>query len=312
MTPLRQLTYVVAVADQGSISAAADLLAISQPAISAAIMKVETEYGLKLFIRERPHRLVLSPVGRQFVAKARRFLESAQEFDNDARDLQQSPRGTIQVGCFIPTAAFIIPIILKTLRERDLDISIEVHEADLDELNGMLAQGAIEVALTYNMDPSPAIDFESLIEAPPYVLISKDHPIARQTSVSLQQLTDLDMVALNLPITQQFFLSLFSQADLHPRVRHKTKSYELVRSLVGAGEGYAILIMRPVNERAYDGSELAYVPLGGGIPTPQYGLAFTNRSQPTKLVETFADVCRDALRTEKKADKYYVYPERHT
>lgn len=307
MTPFRQLTYVVAVADHGSISAAADFLAISQPAISAAIQKVETEYQLKLFNRERPHRLVLSPVGRRFVAQAKRFLENAQEFDNDARNLRQTPRGVIDVGCFLPTAAFIVPIILKGLRDRDLDISIQIHEADLDELNRMLAQGTIDVALTYNMYPSPAIEFEPLIDAPPYVLLSKDDPLAREGAVTLKQLAERDMVALNLPITLQFFLSLFSQANLRPRVKHQVKSYELVRSLVGAGEGYAILIMRPVNERAYDGSELAYVPLQGEIPTPQYGLAFTNRSYPTKLVETFANVCRDLLKGKKEADKYYVH-----
>ena len=61
MTPFRQLTYVVAVADYGSISAAAENLAISQPAISAAIQKVEAEYQLKLFIRERPHRVCPDP-----------------------------------------------------------------------------------------------------------------------------------------------------------------------------------------------------------------------------------------------------------
>lgn len=306
MTPIRQLTYIVAVADHGSISAAAEILAISQPAIGAAIQKIEAEYQLKLFIRERPNRAVLTPVGRRFIAQARLLLEHAQEFDDEARNLRQSPHGVVEVGCFFPTAAFIVPIILKGLRERGFDISIRVHEADLDELNNMLTQGRIEVALTYNMQPSPGIEFESLIEAPPYVLLSKDDPLSQAQSVSLKQLAERDMVALNLPITQQFFLSLFSQANLRPRVKHLAKSYELVRSLVAAGEGYALLIMRPVNERAYDGGELAYLPLADDVPPPQYGLAFTNRSVPTKLIETFANVCRETLKSQKLAEKYYV------
>lgn len=308
MPPYRQLVYVVAVADHGSISAASEFLAISQPAISAAIQKVETEYQMKLFNRERPHKVVLSAVGRRFIAQAKRFLENAEEFDNDVRNLRETRRGVIDVGCFVPTAPFIVPIILKGLRDRGLDISIQIHEADLDELNRMLAQGSIDVALTYNMYPSPAIEFEALIDAPPYLLLPKDDPLADQASVSLQELENRDMVALNLPITQQFFLSLFSQANLRPRVRHQVKSYELLRSLVGAGEGYAILIMRPANEQAYDGSELAYVPLSGNIPMSQYGLAFTSRAKLTKLVEIFAGVCRDLLSEEQQADKYYVRP----
>ena len=306
MIPFRQLNYVVAVADYGSISAAAENLAISQPAISAAIQKVEDEYQLKIFIRERPHRVVLSPVGRTFIAQARRLLESAQEFDGEARDTGQTLSGTVEVGCFEPTSAFIIPMILRRLREQGLDISLQIHEADLDELNSMLSHGRVDVALTYNMYPSPGIEFETLIEAPPYVLVAKDDPLAQQESISLKQLAKLDMVALNLPITQQFFLSLFSQNKLTPSIKHQAKSYELVRSLVGAGEGYALLIMRPVNERTYDGSELAYVPLRDAVPTPQYGLAFTNKSVPTKLVEAFANACRDALKSQGGAEKYYV------
>lgn len=311
MVPFRQLNYVVAVADYGSISAAARNLAISQPAISAAIQKVEAEYQLKIFIRERPHRVVLSPVGRRFIAQARRLLESAEEFDGEARNTGQSLSGTVEVGCFEPTSAFIIPMILRELRERGMNISVQVHEADLDELNNMLGQGRVDVALTYNMYPSPGIEFETLIEAPPYVLVSKEDPLARQSSIALSQLADLDMVALNLPITQQFFLSLFSRENLSPRIKHQAKSYELVRSLVGAGEGYALLIMRPVNQRAYDGSELAYVPLQDDVPIPQYGLAFTNRSVPTKVVEAFADVCRDVLKSNGQADKYFVQHPEH-
>ncbi|MGI9499775.1 MAG: LysR family transcriptional regulator [Geminicoccaceae bacterium] len=308
MVPFRQLTYLVAVADSGSISAAAERLGISQPALSAAIQKIESDFNLDLFIRERPHRLMLSPVGRRFVAQTRRLLESAEEFNIEARNLGQTLDGTIEVGCFIPTAPFIIPIILEGLRARGLNISLQVHEADLDELNNLLGNGSIEVALTYDMYPSPSIDFEPLIEAPPYALLPKDDPLAERASVSLVELATRDMVVLNLPITQQFFLSLFSQANLRPRIKHQAKTYEMVRSLVGAGEGYAILIMRPVNERAYDGRELAYLPLRDPIPPSHYGLAFKARSMPTKLVEAFASTCRDLLKVEKQAEKYYVRP----
>ncbi|MEM7258151.1 MAG: LysR substrate-binding domain-containing protein, partial [Pseudomonadota bacterium] len=166
-------------------------------------------------------------------------------------------------------------------------------------------------ALTYNMHPNPSIKFESLIEASPYVLLPKDDPFANRKSISLKQLANKDMVALNLPITQQYFLSLFSGVNLNPKIKHQVKSYELVRSLVGAGEGYALLIMRPVNERAYDGSELVYVPLHDDVPIPQYGLAVTNRSVPTKLIATFADVCRQTLKQEKSAENYCVKLPEH-
>ena len=212
------------------------------------------------------------------------------------------------MGCFLPTAPFIIPIILQGLRERELDINVQVHEADLDELNQMLASGSIEVALTYDMYPSPAVDFEPLITAPPYALLSKSDPLARQKSVSLAELAEREMVGFNLPITQQFFLSLFTQANLKPKIKHQAKSFEMVRSLVGAGEGFALLIMRPVNERSCGGNDLAYVPLSDPVAPPRYGLAFTMRSVPTRVVEKFANVCRELLMIENRAAQFYVHP----
>ena len=308
MIPYRHLLYTLAVAEHGSVQAASDRISISQPALSAAIQKVEQKYGLKIFLRDRPNKLVLTPDGKRFIARAKVLVEGAEEFEDNIRNLSNTLNGTIQLGCFTPTAAFIIPLILNALKERDLDIALEVHEADLGELNTMLSQGSIDLALAYNMSPSPSIEFETLIEAQPYVLLSKNDPLASKQAVSLTDLVDRDMVSLSLPITQQFFLSFFSKFNLQPKVRYQTKSYELARSLVAAGEGYAIFIMRPLFERAYDGNELVYLPLVENVPSAQYGIAMTNRAIPTKLIDTFTTVCRETLGENRAADQFFIKP----
>ena len=170
----------------------------------------------------------------------------------------------------------------------------------------MLSQGSIDLALAYNMSPSPSVEFETLIEAEPYVLLSKDDPLASKQAVSLTDLVDRDMISLSLPITQQFFLSFFSKFNLRPKVRYQTKSYELARSLVAAGEGYAIFIMRPLFERAYDGKELVYLPLVENVPTAQYGIAMTSRAIPTRLIDTFTNVCRETLGENRAADQFFI------
>ena len=273
MIPYRHLIYTLAVAEHGSVQAASNRIAISQPALSAAIQKVEQNNGLKIFLRARPNKLILTPDGKRFIARAKVLMEEAEEFEDNIRNLSNTLNGTIQLGCFTPTAAFIIPLILSALKDRDLDINLEVHEADLGELNTMLSQGSIDLALAYNMSPSPSIEFETLIEAQPYVLLSKNDPLASKQAISLTELVGRDMVSLSLPITQQFFLSFFSKYNLRPKVRYQTKSYELARSLVAAGEGYGIFIMRPLFERAYNGNELVYLPLIEDVPSAQYGLS---------------------------------------
>ena len=308
MIPYRHLIYTIAVAEHGSVQAASNRIAISQPALSAAIQKVEQNYGLKIFLRARPNKLILTPDGKRFIARAKVLVEGAEEFEDNIRNLSNTLNGTIQLGCFTPTAAFIIPLILSALKDRDLDITLEVHEADLGELNTMLSQGSIDLALAYNMSPSPSIEFETLIEAQPYVLLSKNDALASKQAISLTELVGREMVSLSLPITQQFFLSLFSKYNLRPKVRYETKSYELARSLVAAGEGYGIFIMRPLFERAYNGNELVYLPLVEDVPSAHYGIAMTSRAIPTKLIDTFTTVCRETLGENRAADQFFIKP----
>ncbi|MFL2774894.1 MAG: LysR substrate-binding domain-containing protein, partial [Paracoccaceae bacterium] len=158
------------------------------------------------------------------------------------------------------------------------------------------------------MSPSPSIEFETLIEAQPYVLLSKNDPLASKQAISLTELVGRDMVSLSLPITQQFFLSFFSKYNLRPKVRYQTKSYELARSLVAAGEGYGIFIMRPLFERAYNGNKLVYLPLIEDVPSAQYGIAMTNRAVPTKLIDTFTTICRETLGKNRAADQFFIKP----
>ena len=158
------------------------------------IQKVEQNYGLKIFLRDRPNKLVLTPDGKRFIARAKVLMEGAEEFEHNVMNLSNTLNGTIQLGCFTPTAAFIIPLILQALKDRGLDISLEVHEADLGELNTMLSQGSIDLALAYNMSPSPSVEFETLIEAEPYVLVSKNDPLASKQAVSLTELVHRDMI----------------------------------------------------------------------------------------------------------------------
>ena len=305
---LRHLSYLVAVADKGSVTAAAAHLGVSQPAISAALRGIETAYDLSLFVRERPHRITLTAVGRRFVDNARQMLELADAFDQHARDLKETPTGVVEIGCFTPTAPFVIPIILQRLKREFPEVTLKLHEGDIDEIYRLLSAGIIEVALTYDMYPSPSIDFEPLTEVYPYALLPADDPLARSASVSLADLAGRDMIAFDLPITQQYFHALFIQQSLRPKIRHQVKSYEMVRSLVGAGEGYSVLIMRPANERTYSGDRLAYLPIRTQIAPPHYGLAFTNQYRPTRLARNLTAICRQLFAEENQLSRHLVPP----
>jgi DNA-binding transcriptional LysR family regulator len=303
---LRQIGYAVAVTDSGSITEAAQRIGVSQPAISAALKHLESEFGISIFVRRPAHRIDLTPAGQRFISTARRLLEDAREFENEARGLGRDIEGTIEVGCFLPTAPFIMPLLLRPLRDRYPGITVNLHEAHLGELNEMLKDGTIEVALMYDQQPDRQVQFEPLIEAPPYVLLSAKDPLAKEAAVSLAALAEKDMVLLDLPVTQQYFQSLFYAMARQPTLSFRPKSYEMVRSLVAAGVGFSLLIMRPISNQAYDGARLACRPIADPIPHPHYGLAMAKQTMPSAAVRAFADECRRILKHENAAAKFYV------
>jgi DNA-binding transcriptional LysR family regulator len=303
---LRQLTYAVAVAERGSITEAAIRQGISQPAISAAIKDLETEFGVSIFLRQPARKIVLTPAGQRFIARARQMLEEAAEFESEARGLSRFLEGSIEVGCFLPTAPFIMPLVMKSMDERYPGIDIHLNEGYLNELNQGLKSGEIEVALMYDQQPDRQVEFEPLLEAPPYVLLSADDPLAKEKAVTLEALSEREMVLLDLPVTEQYFHNLFFAIGLRPVISYRAKSYEMVRSLVASGIGYSILIMRPANTRAYGGGRLAYRPIADPISPPHYGLAMAKDYIPTRIVRAFVDECRRVLQQEDAAAKFFV------
>lgn len=303
---LRQLGYAVAVAECGSITDAAKRVGISQPAISVALKELELEFGISIFHRQPAYRITVTPAGQRFIGHVRRLLEYIDEFESEARGLSHRLDGTIKVGCFQPTAPFIMPLVLRAMDERYPGITVELNEGNLGELNDGIKSGSIEVALMYDMHPDRQIRFEVLVEAAPYVLLSASDPLAKQEAIKLKDLREKEMITLDLPITQDYFQGIVSRGGRPPKIGYRTKTYEMLRSLVAARMGYAILIMNPLTDRAYDGSKLVRRPIMDTVPPARYGLAMAKDNTPRRIVRAFIEVCRATLKDEDAAAKFFI------
>ena len=303
---LRQLGYAIAVARCGSITEAANKVGISQPAISSALKDLEEEFGFSIFMRQPARRITLTPAGQRFIRYTQRLLESVDDFEAEVHDLGQQLVGAIEIGCFLPTAPFIMPIILRAMEEQFPGIDVHFHEGNLGELNEGIKSGSIEAALMYDMYPDRAITFETLIEAKPYVLLSGDDPLAKNRVVHMHELCEKEMIVLDLPITQDYFHNVVSMNAGTPKIGYRTKSYEMVRSLVASRMGYTILIMNPQIDRSYDGSKLVSLPIADPVPPARYGLATSKDNVPRRIVKVFIDLCRNTLQANAAAAGYFL------
>jgi DNA-binding transcriptional LysR family regulator len=242
---LRQLTYFLATANHESVLRAGETLNVSSASISTAIAQMEEFLQVQLFIRRHARGLILTSAGQDLAAHARNILLHAREIESVAQRGPYKAVGRINIGCLSTIAPYLIPLILKEVADNHPEIQLrwreDKHEALLDALHG----GGFDLIIVYDYDIPTTLHAAPLRSMPVQVVLPASHPLAHSQTCSLTDLTSEPMVLLDQPRTRDYFLSLFGSKGLTPTVAHRTESFEMVRSLVANGFGYALLNFVP-------------------------------------------------------------------
>ena len=292
---LRQLEYLVAVADCGSVALAAERVNVSSPSISAAIGQLEATFGLHLFVRRHAQGLSLTEGGRQFVATAREVLATAGCLTDCAATITGRVSGPLTVGCLLTFAQVLLPQLRRGFSDRYPDTDFRQHEGHQAELFEALRAARLDVALTYDLEIPPDLDFLPLVPLAPYALMPLGHPLADRASVTPANLAPHPMILLDLPFSADYFLSFFTNEGLHPVIAERTRDMGVMRAMVANGFGYSIANIRLGSDRAPDGKRLIFVPLVGGVRLMQIGLLLPKSADRRRTVAAFIDHCQTAV-----------------
>ncbi|MDO5704005.1 MAG: LysR substrate-binding domain-containing protein [Paracoccus sp. (in: a-proteobacteria)] len=284
---LRQLEYFVAVGEAGSIAAAAQMVNVSAPSISAGISHLEEELGIQLFVRHHAQGLTPTLAGRKLLDHARLVLRQAGGLRDLAGELSGAIRGPLSIGCLSTFAQMILPGLRRSFIDQYPEVRIlqlEAHQADLFSL---LRQARIDLALSYDLDLPADLRFFPMLELPPLVALGAEHPLAVLPEVSVEQLAPYPMVLLDLPLSADYFLSFFTRQGLRANITERTRDMAVMRSLVANGFGYSIANFRPLNDLAPDGRPLRFVPLAGNPRPMKMGLLMTAALERSQLHRAF-------------------------
>jgi DNA-binding transcriptional LysR family regulator len=289
---LKQLTYFVAAAEAGTVVGAAARVSISPPSISSAIAQLEQAFGVQLFVRHHAQGLTLTQAGQTFLRATKLFLQHAEELQDMAGDLSGRIAGPLDVGCLVTLAPMLLPDLCLGFEAEFPGVKIAATEGNHQELVEKLRRAEISACLTYDLAVPPDVKFEPLVTLPAYALLAADDPLAQQASVKLEALIERPFILLDLPSSTDYFMSIFAAAQLRPSIRTRSRSPEVIRSMVAEGHGYALANVRPLNRCSLTGRELAYVPLDGRYPPMVIGIATLLGSRTTRLLEAFIERCR--------------------
>ena len=295
---LRQLEYFVAVGEAGSIALASEMVNVSSPSISAAISQLEDEFGLQLFVRKHAHGLSLTQAGRQFMTQAKTVLSETEALNRLAGNISGFVQGPLAVGCLLTFAQIVVPGLRREFESLYPDVTVSQVERDQTTLIEMLRRADIDVALTYDLDIPTDLTFLPLAELPPYAIFGESHPLANRTSVSLSELQDFKLVLLDLPLSSEYFLSLFAQSGTKPNIAERSRDMAILRSLVANDFGYSLLNIRFNSDTAPDGRRLKYVPITDNVRHLRMGLVTSQGAKNVLTVQSFIDLCRERLTNE--------------
>jgi DNA-binding transcriptional LysR family regulator len=291
----RQLAYFIAAAETGSITLASKRANISQPAISTAISHIERELDVQLFLRHHAQGLSLTPAGRALLRDAKQLLKQASGLYSAAADFSHQMRGELSVGWFSTLAPIVMPELVHSFLKAYPDTQIRSVEAHQEGLMSSLRAAEIEVAITYDLQIAEDIEFLPLATLPPHALFGAAHPLARDRSVKLSQLAALPMVLLDMPMSREYFLALFTRDRLEPNIALSSEKQDVVRTMVANGLGYSLANVRPRADVALDGRRVFRVPLSGDPPPMRIGIATLRQLRKTRLVEAFERHCQELI-----------------
>jgi DNA-binding transcriptional LysR family regulator len=279
---LRQLGYLLAVADAGSISAAAQRLHVTQTAVGSALSDLERALGAQLLVRRRAHGVVLTPAGAYVRDHARELLAGAADLELSALDAGATLRGPVALGCYSTLAVTLIPPILAEFGRAHPEVQLDFVADQQAPLEEALLAGELDAALLYDMNLPQGLEARTISEARVYALLGADHPLAGAHAVTLDALAEDPLVFLDLHPSGEHTLSVFRAAGVLPRIRYRTTDFELTRSLVGRGLGYALLVQRPARDETYEGLPVVPVEITPAPAPVRVLMAWNAAVRPTR------------------------------
>lgn len=295
---LRQLEYFAAVAEAGTVTAAAQQLYLSQSAVSNAVADLERLLDVKLFVRH-PRGLSLTREGRQVLSRARFLLRDAGDLERHVVRLGDDLSGTLSIGCYATIAPVLLPRVVADLAAQYPAVEVSFAEGSRGELLDGLTLGRYDVLVLYDYrfkdDLSEIGQSTPLGSIPPYALLPPEHRLAGTGPVSLRDLVDDPFILFGLEPADQYFLSLFALEGLSPSIRYRTGNYEVLRGLVARGVGYSLLTQRTRQTTSYDGLAYAAAELAGDHEPLGVVAVTPSRNRLTRRVRAFVDSARSVF-----------------
>ncbi len=275
MIETRLLQYFLAVAEEQSITKAAEYLHISQPTLSKQMMDLEENLGKQLLIRGRK-RVTLTEEGIFLRGRAQEIISLMDKTESAFRENEESIAGDVYIGCGEHRSTFSIMQIIRTIQEEYPDIQFHFFSSNADAIIERLDKGLLDMGFLLEPEISHRYDCRKLpLHESWGILMRKDSPLAAKKEISFSELADLPLIMPSQSSNSGRLTAYFADVEVQP---HVVSTYNLIYNaglMVEAGIGYALCIDELINTAG--SHPLTFRPLSPRLSSDVY--LFTKKYQ---------------------------------
>jgi len=275
---LRDLKYLVALADHKHFGRAAAASFVSQPTLSTQIRKLEDELGVAL-VERAPRKVMLTPVGREIAERARKVIADVDQMTQIARRSQDPEAGTVRLGLFPTLGPYLLPHVVPNLRKRFPRLELLLVEEKTDQILARLRDGRLDAGLLALPIHDDQLHVEPLFDEPFVLAVPQQHSLAAYPALDMGDLDHQHLLLLeegHCLRDQALDVCRMSGAD--ERDGFRATSLETLRQMVAAGVGITLLPMLAVQPPVPASPDIRLLPFRGEAPHREIAMVWRRSS----------------------------------
>lgn len=289
---LRDLKYLVALADLRHFGKAAQACFVSQPTLSTQIMKLEEELGVKL-VERAPRKVMLTAAGKDAAQRARRILAEAEELKEAARRGANPEAGRLRLGAFPTLAPYLLPHVVPELHAKFPKLELLLTEEKSDLLLHRLRDGQLDAALLALPIHDDSLHAQFLFEEPFLLAVPADHPLAQRKVLDTDDLNHASLLLLeDGHCLREQALEVCRLSGANEKSEFRATSLETLRQMVAADVGITLLPTLAVKPPVARSDNIHLLGFSDSHPSRRIAMLWRKSSAMHDFLLKLADVFR--------------------
>jgi LysR family hydrogen peroxide-inducible transcriptional activator len=290
---LRDLRYLVALADHRHFGRAAEACFVSQPTLSTQIRKLEEELGVTL-VERAPRKVMLTPAGRDIAERARRIVADVEQMKEAARRSQDPEAGTVRLGIFPTLGPYLLPHVVQRIRARFPRLELLLVEEKSPEILARLRSGKLDAGLLALPLHDDQLHAEFLFEEPFVLAVPRGHALADRAHLRMQDLRDERLLLLeDGHCLRDQALDVCELAGATENAGFQATSLETLRQMVAADVGVTLLPALAVRPPVPTSPDIRLLEFEGRTPSRRIAMVWRRSSAMAGFLEQLAGVFRE-------------------